>query len=145
MGHFENKEQLQKVFDEFWERAIRVEEVYDKLCKSEITAQFVIHNPDVVMTIDFKNVGPDGKRGSLRYEDELPPDIIVYSSSEIANKFWQGKIRTSVAMAKGEIRMRGSITRGLGLIWKIRPLYDIYTQVLEDLGFSDLIVSQKTK
>ena len=140
MVFFESEEQLKKVFDEFWPRAIAVEDVYDKLCKSEIIVRFDIEQPDMTVTIDFKHKGPDGKQGILSYEASEEPDIVVWSKSDVTNKFWQGKLRTSIAMAKGEVKMQGSITKGLGLIGKIKPLYPIYIEVLKDLGLNHLLV-----
>jgi hypothetical protein len=140
MVFFESEEQLKQVFDAFWPRAITVKEVYEKLCKSEIIVRFDIEQPDMTVTIDFKNIGPDGKQGILSYEATEEPDIIVWSKSDVTNKFWQGKLRTSIAMAKGEVKMQGSITKGLGLIGKIKPLYAIYIEVLKDLGLNHLLI-----
>ncbi len=140
MVFFESKEQLIQVFDAFWSRAIAMKDVYEKLCKSEIIAKFIIEQPDLELTIDLKNPGPDGKRGVLIYGLGPEPDITVWSKSDVTNKFWQGKLKTSTAMAKGEIKMNGSIRKVLGLIGKIKPLYPVYVQVLKDLGYEHLLV-----
>ena len=94
----------------------------------------------MTVTVDFKNIGPDGKQGILSYEATVDPDIVVWSKSDVTNKFWQGKLRTSITMTKGEVKMQGSITKGLGLIGKIKPLYAIYIEVLKDLGLNQLTV-----
>ena len=140
MVFYESEEQFKQVFDEFWSRAITIEDVYEKLCKSEIIVRFDIEQPDMTMTIDFKNKGPDGKQGKMSYEYTEEPDIVVWSKSDVTNKFWQGKLRTSIAMAKGEVKLQGSITKGLGLIGKIKPLYPVYIEVLKDLGLNHLVV-----
>ena len=140
MTFFESKEQLIQVFEEFWPRAIAIPDVYEKLCKSEIIARFDIEEPDAQMTIDFKNIGPDGKQGILSFDSLAEPEISVWSKSDVTNKFWQGKLRTSIAMAKGEVKISGSVMKGLGLIGKIKPLHPIYIQVLKDLGFDSLLV-----
>ena len=139
MTFFESKEQLIQVFEEFWPRAIALEDVYKKLCKSEIIVRFDIEQPDMTVTIDFKNLGPDGKQGLIMYEAGPEPHITVWSKSDVTNKFWQGKLKTSVAMARGQVKLKGSISKGLGLIGKIKPLHPIYIQVLKDLGLEHLV------
>lgn len=139
MTFFESKEQLIQVFDAFWPRAIALEDVYKKLCKSEIIVRFDVEEPDMTMTIDFKNLDSDGNQGILLYDEGPEPDITVWSKSDVTNKFWQGRLKTSVAMARGQVKMKGSITKGLGLIGKIKPLYPIYIQVLKDLGLEHLL------
>ncbi|MHA1908561.1 MAG: SCP2 sterol-binding domain-containing protein [Candidatus Thorarchaeota archaeon] len=140
MTFFENYEQFKRVFEAFWPRAITIDHVYERLCESEIIARFVVKEPELEMTIDFKNEGPDGKQGILSFDSNEEPEITVFSKSDIANKFWQGKLRTSVAMAKGDVKISGSVMKGLGLIGKIKPLHPIYIQVLKDLGLERMLV-----
>ncbi len=140
MTFFESKEQLMQVFEEFWPRAIAIPHVYERLCESEIIARFVVEQPELEVTIDFKSKGPDGKQGILSFDSNIEPEITVYSKSDVTNKFWQGKLRTSVAMAKGDVKISGSVMKGLGLIGKIKPLHPVYIQVLKDLGLERLLV-----
>ena len=139
MVSYESKEQLMAVFQEFWARAIKLP-VYQKLLESGIIARFDIEDPEATLTIDLRNPGPDGKIGSLSFEPGPEPDITVWSRSEMANRFWQGKLRTSLAMAKGDIKLEGSVMKGLSLIGKIKPLYEVYIGVLKDLDLEQLLV-----
>ncbi|NHJ14805.1 MAG: hypothetical protein EAX95_14085 [Candidatus Thorarchaeota archaeon] len=140
MTFFESKEQFMQVFEEFWSRAIVIPHVYERLCESEVVARFVVEEPELQMTIDFKSTGPDGKLGILSFDSDAEPEITVLSKSDVTNKFWQGKLRTSVAMAKGDVKITGSVMKGLGLIGKIKPLHPVYIQVLKDLGLERLLV-----
>lgn len=141
MTFFESKEQYIQVFEEFWSRAIKMQDVYEKLCESKILVRFDVSQPDLTMTIDFKNEGPNGQMGTLTFEPSSEePDIVVSSKSDVTNKFWQGKLRTSIAMAKGDVKLKGSIAKALGLIGKIKPLEVVYIEVLKDLGLNQLIM-----
>ncbi|MHA1925416.1 MAG: SCP2 sterol-binding domain-containing protein [Candidatus Thorarchaeota archaeon] len=141
MTFFENKEQFIQVFETFWSRAIRIQDVYEKLRESNIIVRFDVTQPDVTMVIDFRNEGPDGQIGTLSFEPgNEEPDIVVSSKSDVTNKFWQGKLRTSIAIAKGEVKLKGSITKALGLIGKIKPLEAVYAEVLRDLGLNQLLM-----
>ncbi|MFW9803644.1 MAG: SCP2 sterol-binding domain-containing protein [Candidatus Thorarchaeota archaeon] len=141
MTFFESKEQYIRVFETFWSRAIKIQDVYEKLLESRILVRFDVTQPDVTMIIDFKNEGPDGQIGTLTFEPgNEEPDIVVSSKSDVTNKFWQGKLRTSVAIAKGDVKLKGSVPKALGLIGKIKPLEAIYIEVLKDLGYDQLLI-----
>jgi hypothetical protein len=138
---FESKEQYIKVFETFWSRAIKIQDVYDKLLESRVLVRFDVTQPDVTMLIDFKNEGSDGQIGTLTFEPgNEEPDIVVSSKSDVTNKFWQGKLRTSIAIAKGDVKLKGSVTKALGLIGKIKPLEAVYVEVLKDLGYDQLLM-----
>ncbi len=140
MPFFESKEQLMDVFDRFWELAKQETEVMEKLTKSEVVVRFDITQPEVQVTINFRDPGPDGEIGTLLYDSDVEPEIVVWSTSETTLKFWQGKLKTTVAMAKGQIKMKGSIAKALGLLSKIKPLYTIFPNVLREKGLDDLII-----
>ncbi|MFX0107933.1 MAG: SCP2 sterol-binding domain-containing protein [Candidatus Hodarchaeota archaeon] len=141
MTFFESKDQFIQVFEEFWSRAIKIQNVYDKLCESKVIVRFDVTELDISMTIDFKNAGPNGEVGTINFDqDSVEPEITVSSKSDVTNKFWQGKLRTSIAMAKGDVKLKGSISKGLGLIGKIKPLEAVYIGVLKDLGLDQLLI-----
>jgi putative sterol carrier protein len=140
MVSFENKEQLVEVFNEFWSRALQEQEVMEKLKKSALVVRFDIDEPTVHITINFRDDPGDGSYGTLSFDSDVTPDLTVWSLSETTNKFWQGKLKTTVAMAKGQVKMEGSITKALGLLSKIKPLYKIFPEVLRDKGLEHLII-----
>ncbi len=140
MPFYESSEQLKEVFEEFWSRALQEEEVYEKLVKSGIIVRFDIEQPEVHVTINFRDPGPDGKLGSLSFDSDVEPEIAVWSTSETTNKFWQGKLNTTIAMAKGQVKMDGSIAKALGLLSKIKPLFKIFPKVLRDKGLDHMVL-----
>ena len=140
MPFYESTEQLQQVFENFWPRVLEMEDVYQKLLKSGVIVRFDIENPEIHVTIDFKNPGADGKVGSISFDSKVEPEIIVWSTSETTNKFWQGKLNTTIAMAKGEVKMQGSIAKALGLLSKIKPVFKVYPEVLRDMGLHDMVL-----
>ena len=140
MPFYESTEQLKQVFETFWPRALLNEDVYEKMVKSQIVVRFDIVQPEIHVTIDFKNPGPDGKIGTLSFDSTAEPEIVVWSTSETTNKFWQGKLNTTVAMAKGQVKMQGSIAKALGLLSKIKPLFKIFPEVLRDLDMHHMVV-----
>lgn len=140
MPFYESTEQLQQVFENFWPRALETEDVYEKLVKSGVIVRFDIEQPEIHVTIDFKNPGPDGKLGTISFDSDVEPEIIVWSTSETTNKFWQGKLNTTIAMARGQVKMQGSIAKALGLLSKIKPVFKVFPDVLKDMGLDNMIL-----
>lgn len=140
MAKFESKEQFQEVFNKFWEKATTHSEIMEKLAKSQVVVRFDIEDPEVHMTINFRDPGPNGEIGTLTFDSDVEPEISVWSKSETTNKFWQGKLSTTVAMARGQVKLDGSVAKALGLLSKIKPLYDVYPEVLRELGLNDLVI-----
>jgi putative sterol carrier protein len=137
---FESKEQLMEVFNRFWVEARKETEVMQKLAKSEVVVRFDIEDPEVHLTINFRDPGPNGEIGTLSFDSDAEPEITVWSKSETTNKFWQDKLSTTVAMARGQVKLQGSVSKALGLLSKIKPLYKIYPQILKDMGLDNMIL-----
>lgn len=140
MVSFESKEQFMEIFNNFWAKATQETEVMAKMTKSKIVVRFDVEDPEVKMTINFRDPGPNGEIGTLSFDSDVEPEVAVWSKSETTNKFWQNKLSTTVAMAKGEVKLQGSITKALGLMGKIKPLYKIYPAVLKEMGLDHMIL-----
>ncbi len=140
MTGFESKEQFQEIFNKFWEKATTHTEIMEKLAKSQVVVRFDIEDPSVQMTINFRDPGPNGEIGTLTFDSDVEPEIIVWSKSETTNKFWQGKLNTTVAMARGQVKLDGSVAKALGLLSKIKPLYEVYPAILKEMGLDSMIL-----
>jgi putative sterol carrier protein len=140
MTGFESKEQFQEIFSKFWEKATENTEIMEKLAKSQVVVRFDIEDPSLHMTINFRDPGPNGEIGTLTFDSDVEPEIIVWSKSETTNKFWQGKLNTTVAMARGQVKLDGSVAKALGLLSKIKPLYAVYPEILKEMGLDNMIL-----
>jgi len=140
MVSFESKEQFIEIFNNFWAKATQEAEVMEKMTKSQVVVRFDIEDPEIRMTINFRDPGPNGEIGTLLFDSDVEPEIVVWSKSETTNKFWQDKLSTTVAMAKGQVKLQGSVTKALGLLSKIKPLYKIYPEVLTEMGLDHMVL-----
>ncbi|MHA1615077.1 MAG: SCP2 sterol-binding domain-containing protein, partial [Candidatus Thorarchaeota archaeon] len=127
-------------FNNFWAKATQEAEVMEKMTKSQVVVRFDIEDPEIHMTINFRDPGPNGEIGTLLFDSDVEPEIVVWSKSETTNKFWQDKLSTTVAMAKGQVKLQGSVTKALGLLNKIKPLYQIYPEVLKEMGLDHMVL-----
>ncbi|MHA2603379.1 MAG: SCP2 sterol-binding domain-containing protein [Candidatus Thorarchaeota archaeon SMTZ1-83] len=140
MTGFESTEQLKDVFEEFWKRCQEVEEVMAKMAKQGVTVRFDIEDPEAHPTIDFRNPGSDGKLGQLLWDSEEEPELKVWSKAETTNKFWQGKLNTAIALARGQVKIDGPVTKAIGLVSQIKPLFAIWPEVLKDKGLDSMVL-----
>ncbi|MFX1482051.1 MAG: SCP2 sterol-binding domain-containing protein [Promethearchaeota archaeon] len=140
MPSFESKEQFMNVFNKFWVKAREHTEIMEKLTNSKVVVRFDVEDPEVHMTINFRDPGPNGEIGTLTFDSDVEPEISVWSKSETTNKFWQGKLNTTVAMATGKVKLQGSVSKALGLLSKIKSLYSVYPEVLKEEGLDQMLL-----
>jgi putative sterol carrier protein len=62
-------------------------------------------------------------------------------SSDNANRFWQGKLNFTLAMAQRKVKLDGKRTTALGLLPLTGPIFDKYKAILAEAGREDLLVS----
>ncbi len=62
-------------------------------------------------------------------------------SSDNANRFWQGKLNFTLAMAQRKLKLDGKRSLALGLLPLTAPIFDTYKAILTEAGREDLLVS----
>lgn len=71
---------------------------------------------------------------------DAPSTVQLRMSSDNANRFWQGKLNFTLAMAQRKIKLEGKRSTALGLLPLTGPIFDTYRSILADAGRSDLLV-----
>ena len=137
---FESTEQLTEVFNRFWAEAKKETEVMEKLESSGVVVRFDIEQPEIHVTINFRDPGPGGDLGTLSFDSTVEPELAVWSTSETTNKFWQGKLNATLAMARGQVKIDGPVPKAIGLLSKIKPLYQIFPRVLQEMGLDHMVL-----
>ena len=67
-------------------------------------------------------------------------NVQLRMSSDNANKFWQGKLNFTLAMAQRKVKLDGKRSLALKLLPLTQPLFVAYLDVLKAAGRDDLIV-----
>ena len=70
-----------------------------------------------------------------------PSSVQLRMSSDNANRFWQGKLNFTLAMAQRKVKLDGKRTTALALLPLTGPIFDKYTSILAEAGRTDLLVS----
>jgi putative sterol carrier protein len=93
-------------------------------------------DPAATMLIDFpgqKVVCGDEAVG-------VPSTVQLRMSSDNSNRFWQGKLNFTLAMAQRKVKLDGKRSVALKLLPLTEPLFVAYAQTLRDAGREDLLV-----
>ena len=139
---FKSKGEFEEIYGAFMNEILAHPIIGPKLGRSGIVVQFQYSNPDVLITVNFKEKPVDSKLSGLCAFGPAPwaPDVTFIQSADFSNRFWQGKENVIAAMAKRQVTARGSIHKALALIPVIRPSFRIYPLILQRLGKAHLIV-----
>ncbi|MCU1693737.1 MAG: hypothetical protein JWM64_2828 [Frankiales bacterium] len=69
-----------------------------------------------------------------------PSTVQLKMSSDNANKFWQGKLNFTLAMAQRKVKLEGKRSTALALLPLTGPIFDKYKAILAEAGREDLLV-----
>lgn len=135
MGFFRDTEHLYRVLGALFERLRGEDEVARRLRESDLTVRFIFREPDGAITVNLTQWPISFECG----ESELHADVEMTQSADTAHLFWLGKVSVPSAIATRKIIARGSVPKALALLPAIRPAFDIYPEVLKELGETELL------
>ncbi|ANY07370.1 sterol carrier protein [Pseudonocardia sp. HH130630-07] len=109
-------------------------ELVAALQPSGVVLRITYTGPDAVVTVDLPNAelhtgagaGPD-------------PNIELFMTADTGNRFWLGKVVLPVALAKGDVRAKGPVSKLLKLLPLAKQLFEPYRRRLEAEGREDLL------
>jgi hypothetical protein len=87
---------------------------------------------DVGLTLDVCTDDDEGFHWAFDGGSADQPRVTLEMSSEVANRYLQGRENLAIALARRRIRYRGSSRAALGVVPINRELGGFYRKVLED-------------
>jgi 2-oxoisovalerate dehydrogenase E1 component len=139
MAVFRDTEQLYEVLGALFERVAAEPEIAKRLLEGNLVVRFRYTEPEGLVTIDLR-------RSPLTYSfgaSDLKPDVEMIQSGDTSHQFWLGRLSVARAIATRQIVSRGSVPKALALLPAIKPAFDIYPQVLRELGYGEMIPEEK--
>ena len=112
-------------------------ELTDALKRVDTTFQLRLRNPDSVLTV--RTPGEEREPQVDLGETTLHPEVVLQLDADTAHRFWLGELNAAVALANGDIRTRGPVSKILGLVPLVKPGYTRYRTQLEAAGREDLL------
>jgi pyruvate/2-oxoglutarate/acetoin dehydrogenase E1 component/TPP-dependent pyruvate/acetoin dehydrogenase alpha subunit len=138
MASFRDTDQLYRVFDAFFRRVADQRELADALLGSRMVLRLRYKDPDGQVTIDLGKAPIRWEFG----ETSLEPELELIQSADVANRFWQGRLNITSAIATRKVVARGPIKKALALLPALEGAYPLYADVLRELGESALLVDE---
>jgi SCP-2 sterol transfer family len=129
---FDSARELREVIDEVFSMMDRDPDMGPKLRDADTPQRFEFTDFDAVVNI--RAARPD-EDGNLKWEwsddVEWEPKVKMEMSSEVANRYFQGKENVPMAVARRRIKTSGDLKAALALIPITKPIYAQYRDYVE--------------
>jgi hypothetical protein len=129
---FESARELREVMDEVFSMMDADPDMGPKLRDADVPQRFEFSDYDLVVNIRATR---DGEDGNLVWEwsDDVAwkPKVEMTMSSEVANRYFQGKENVPMAVARRRIKAGGDLKAALALIPITKPIYEQYRAYVE--------------
>ncbi len=125
MPAFRDTEQLEDVIATLFRTLLEDPEIREKFAAAGVGVQFVLTEPDGVITVTPEGVTTGRKQ---------PVDVSMTMKADVAHAFWMGEITLPRALARGDMTADGPVTKVLGLLPLLKPAYRLYPKLARSKG-----------
>jgi putative sterol carrier protein len=140
MSYFRSQDEMYAVQRAFFNRVASNPTIGPALQKTNLVIRFKLHDPEGLITIDCRGPEAQGRFFSTVFgESDLRPDLTLLSSADISHEFWLGRVNIVTALVSGKARAEGDISQAMKIMPVLKPMIDIYFQVLKESDRLDLI------
>jgi len=139
MPVFRDTDHLYRVLGALFERVSAEPAIVSRLLEGNLVVRFRFTDPDGVVTVDLR-------RAPIAYAlgaSDLEPDVEMIQSGDTAHQFWLGRLNVARAIATRKVISRGSVPKALALLPAVRPVFEIYPQVLRELGYGEMVLEKE--
>jgi 2-oxoisovalerate dehydrogenase E1 component len=139
MPIFHDTAHLYQVLDAFFRRIVDDPSVAPRLLEGDLVVRFRYTDPAGTVTVDLR-------RAPIRFTfdaSEPEPDVEMIQSADLSHQFWLGRVNVIRAIATRELIARGSVPKALALLPALKPTFQLYPQVLRELGYEEMIPSDE--
>jgi len=131
-AEFSSPKEFRAVMDRIFSLMSEDPDMGPKLRDADVPQRFEFEDVDMVVNI---RAAEEGEEGCLHWEwtDDVDwkPKVKMSMSSEVANKYFQGKENVPIAIARRRIKTSGDVKAALALIPITKPVYAQYREVVE--------------
>lgn len=137
MPLFADDRELYKYLGRVFDAAVNDPDLSTKAKASGLLARIEYDDPSAVVAVDFT-------RGEVYYgEEQIPsgfaPNMSLRMPADDGHRFWLGKLNLGMAVARGKVRVKGSVPKMLKLAPLSKPLQAGYARLLSEEGRVDLL------
>ena len=129
---FESAKELREVIDKIFTLMDTDPEMGPKLREADTPQRFEFSDFDIVVNIRATKGDEDGNL-YWEWSDDVDwkSKVQMTMSSEVANRYFQGKENVPVAVARRRIKTGGDLKAALALIPITKPIYEQYRAYVE--------------
>ncbi len=130
---FESRKEFVEVMDRIFTMMSEDPDMGPKLRDADVPQRFEFEDVDLVVNIRA-GTKAEGKNLHWEWTDDVDwsPKVEMTMSSEVANRYFQGKENVALAIARRRIKTGGDVKAALALIPITKPIYKRYRQVVVD-------------
>ena len=130
---FESPKEFKEVLDRTFELMSTDPEMGPKLRDAETPQRFEFPDLDLVVNITYADDVVDGQHLRWVWSDDVPwePEVGMVMSSEVANRYFQGRENVPMAIARRRIKSSGNVKKALALIPITKPVFEKYKAMVE--------------
>src|SRR5438270_8310240 len=130
MSTFKSIEEFREVMDRTFALMSDDPDMGPKLRDADTPQRFEFTDVDLVVNI--RAGGPNEANLAWEWTDDVDwePKVQMTMSSEIANRYFQGRENVAIAIARRRIKAGGDVKAALALIPITKPLYERYRQMI---------------
>jgi hypothetical protein len=129
---FASAQEFREVMDKIFAMMSEDPEMGPKLRDADTPQRFEFEDVDLVVNI---RAGAPDEEGNLHWEwsDDVDwkPKVQMKMSSEVANKYFQGKENVAIAIARRRIKSGGDVKAALQLIPITKPVFERYRDLVQ--------------
>jgi len=133
---FKDEQEVYQYIGKLFQDLTEDEELAPKFRRADTIVQYRYSNPDSQITVKMK----EGQEPQVDFgPSDLQPEIVMLMEADTAHKFWLGKVNVTMALAKGQMKAKGPVTKILKLVPLVKPVFPRYREMLEQDDREDLL------
>jgi len=136
LAYFKDEQEVYDTVGKLFVELMQDPELAPKFRKADTIVQYDYSEPDATITVRLQEGQPsDVDLG----ETEMEPEVTMRMKADTAHRFWLGQVNVTMAIARGEIKPQGPVSKILKLVPLTKPVFPRYKTQLEADGRQDLI------
>lgn len=132
---FKDSEDIYQCLGSLFDWAIQQKELSEKLSTLGLTIKIKLVNPEAYMLLDCTKNPPTW----VKSDANGVANVEFTMKASDANKFWLGKMNLPVAVMTGEVKVKGQVTKIMGMLSLLAPMKKRYAEILMEKGRTDLL------
>ena len=133
MGNPKNAKEFREVMDRVFEMMSTDPDMGPKLRDAETPQRFEFPDLDLVVNVTYDDDASNTDCLKWEWSDDVSwePEVKMEMTSDVANRYFQGKENIAMAVARRRIKTSGDVKKALTLVPVTKPVFKLYREMVE--------------